>query len=323
MLTIGLSAVLARKHKDELRWIAGGAALCLGCFGAVGAWFLGLGRGTVGEPSYSLPHYLESRARVAETTWWAEGSVGGLLHDLIREGLWNHIGPAFTVLLLPGLLLLPWALARKPSSPDSPGDVRSRRALVAVLFLAALPLVLLATSNQAFLADWIYLAPTGVLLCLVGLRSWTSRMGSWRRPVRLGFALSCVVVGFSTAVFPLTRSLELGNPEAPTGPGSHPVTDLFLRSSSGGADLHPPHPHPHAGCHRAAGVFPGIPEREHRTCPAGCLGPGVETPGRTFRRVSPEQPRRRDHMGLGSRRDDFGQTPLGLALCLRRILQPS
>ncbi len=171
VVTLGLAALLsgwAGRSQGVARGARLGPVLAgLSAAGWVGLWYSGLGRSWLGAPDWSFDRYLEQRQSYAEVTWASEASPiawAGLLVELMAEISWIHLFPLGLALVLPGLVGLPRLLANaKPH--------RARLLLPLGALLAQIPIAIVATSNRAFLNDWLFAVPALVVVSLLGLEA--------------------------------------------------------------------------------------------------------------------------------------------------------
>jgi len=138
-------------------------------------WYLGVYGTVIGEPGYSLHHYLPEKVGgggYMATLWWRKSvfvAQLGLVIDLVREVQWIHLMRGTAFLMLPGILAAPILLLWRGAQTEEERYQRWVGLLVAASVVAQLPIILLATSNKAFLNDWLFLVPSMTVLVMVAL----------------------------------------------------------------------------------------------------------------------------------------------------------
>jgi hypothetical protein len=242
LVTLAVVGLLLKPHASATgqpfgrhlrRYLASLAA----CFAAA-LYYTGLARGVLGEPEFSLRRYLSQRGSYSETGWWIDSDVLAKLnhlHELLAEVIWLDLMPLASILLLPGLLLLPIVLLRRRLWGDQPPGTRWLAVLVLLPCLAQVPPVALGTSNRAFLNDWLFLVPGLVVLSLLALR----RAALWFGPrepfwVQVGVAALILVSVLHHAV-PLGARAFGPDPIDDHEAWDNLVLGPFVRSSSGRA----------------------------------------------------------------------------------------
>ena len=241
-VTLAVVGLLLKPHASATGRPAGPQlrryAVALAAWFAASLYYTGLARRILGEPSFSLRRYLSQRGSYSETGWWLDSDGLAKLnhfHDLLAEVIWLHLMPLASVLLLPGLLLLPIVLLRRHLWAEQPAGTRWLVLVVLVPCLAQLPPVALGTSNRAFLNDWLFLVPGLTILSLISLR----RAARWFGPgeaawVRVGVAALILVSVLHHGV-PLGARLLGPDPIEDHGAYDNLLTGPFVRSSSGRA----------------------------------------------------------------------------------------
>ena len=241
-VTLAVVGLLLKPHASALgqpampplkRYLAGLTACLLAAL-----YYTGVARAVLGEPEFSLRRYISQRGSYSETSWWIESDLLAKLnhfHDLLAEVIWLDLMPMASVLLLPGLLLLPLVLLRRRLWADQPAGTRWLALMVLVPCLAQLPAIALGTSNRAFLNDWLFLVPGLTVLALIALR----RAALWFGPrqaavVRLGVA-ALIFVSLAHHGLPLGARLLGPDPIADHVAYDGLVLGPFIRSSSGRA----------------------------------------------------------------------------------------
>lgn len=233
-VVLGTALLLPLAARGRGRSMFGGVAtglLIAVLFGATSAWYLGLAPGLLGEPPYSFRRYQSVRATLATAEWLAPAPLAGWLSasfEIVREWTWIHLHPPLAVLLAPGLL----GLANLPREADP----KARRVLLlVVLVVAPLPLVVLSVGNGAFTGDWILLAPSGVVLALIGWTRLLSPLGPRGGTLAAVGAALLVLVSAASGIAPLvwaaTGEDAISRPDLYRGN----YRSLFTRSSSGRA----------------------------------------------------------------------------------------
>jgi len=159
-------------------------------------------------------------------------SLLGLAYDQASDVVWIHAMPGFVFLLLPGLLLLPWML-RGTTRSNGEDPLNRGCVLLLLLVLAQLPAVILATTNMAFLNDWLFLAPQVIVLAVIGLHRSTQSLQGHDKTRRSLWAIAILAVGLGHSFVPLgARAVgpdPLDDPSHYRGPFLGPYT----RSTSG------------------------------------------------------------------------------------------
>ena len=199
LATLGVFALLGLLTSPRA---ALGALLALVPAFGVSAWYLGVAPGLVGEAPYSFARYLEQRTSFSTSGGLASFDTRALLAHLaglLRETLHLHLFPPMTMALGAGLAAAPFAAL------SSMKDPRARAGLgLFALMVVQIPVIVLATANRAFLADWLFLLPTWTVLGLIGLAwavagRWDARLPTWA-------VLLFAFVGFAHAGLPLGKS---------------------------------------------------------------------------------------------------------------------
>lgn len=199
----GLAAALtARRAGRSLpRTVAAWAAAPATAL-AIGSYYLGL---LPTAPPYSLPNYLRRRGGYMESNFLADADLSsllGLAYDQASDIVWIHAMPGFVFLLLPGLLLLPWVL-RRTSKGSSKRTFTKGPELLVLLVLVQIPAVILATTNEAFLNDWLFLTPHIVVLAFLGLHGSSEGLRGSVGGLRTLWATAILVVGLGHCFVPL------------------------------------------------------------------------------------------------------------------------
>ena len=227
VVTLGLAVLLsgaAGRAAGVARGARLGPILAGGCLTAwVALWYSGLGRGWLGAPDWAFDGYLAMRQSYADASWVEQSSPiawAGLVIELLAELSWVHLFPLGLALLLPGLVGLP-ALWR--SRPD-----RARLLLPLGAVVAQAPIAFLATSNRAFLNDWVFVLPALTVLSLLGLEA--------LQPSRRALGGTAVLFALHVAfVLPAPLLASALGPEPVLEPGWYDRLPLRLwtRSTSG------------------------------------------------------------------------------------------
>jgi hypothetical protein len=234
---IGAAALLQGKAAGRpLKPILARCAASLGACFLAALYYLGIARVVLGEPEYSLRRYLTQRGSYSETGWWFESDLLAKLnhlHDLVGEVVWLQVMPLDTVLLGPGLLLLPLLLLSRKAWTGEPPGQRWLLAAAVIPSMAQVPAVVLATSNRAFLNDWLFVVPGLVIGALITLRMAARQLGRAERPLVLVWAVALVLAGLAHHLVPMGGRLLLPDPieDHPAYGGN--VLGPFVRSSSG------------------------------------------------------------------------------------------
>ncbi len=211
----------------------------LGVAHLISTWMLGVYGNVLGEPGYSLHHYLPQRiggGGYLDTAWWSKAVLVaqvGLVLDLIREVQWIHLMRSTWLLLLPGMIAAPVLLFWRGRLEPSDRVRRWQAAVIAAAIAIQLPSILLATSNKAFLNDWLFLVPGAVVLILVAMDRIVQLAGKHSARLRLGWGIALVANGVILTVLPL--GVSLAGPEVMEQPEFYDRTPLwaFTRSTSG------------------------------------------------------------------------------------------
>ena len=214
----------------------GGFILGLVAWFGVALYYLGIARSWLGEPEYSLRRYITQRGSYSDVGWWIESdwvAKANHFYELITEVIWLHTMPAFTALLLPGLLLLPIALLRKSWWADREPGTRWLVVALLVPVLAQLPTIALATSNRAFLNDWLLLVPPLVVLALVTSSAAATTLDELRAPWSTGWAVAILVAGCLHHLIPLGGRVLGPDPLEDPEHYDNLLLGPFTRSSSG------------------------------------------------------------------------------------------
>ncbi len=228
VVTLGLAALLSgwvgRSHGIARGARLGPVLAGLSAAGWLGLWYSGLARAWLGAPAWSFDRYLELRQSYAEVSWAGEASPiawAGLLVELLAEISWIHLFPLGLVLVLPGLVALPRLFAS--AKPD-----RARLLLPLGALLAQVPIAIVATSNRAFLNDWLFAVPALVVLSLLGLEA----LAPSPRALRSLAAVFGLHVAF---VLPAPLLTSLIGPEPVLEPAFYdrPPLRVWTRSTSG------------------------------------------------------------------------------------------
>jgi len=239
-----------------------GRAFVAGCLGAAllgvliaSPWLFGGGEGQEG----GLAFYLDHAGRYTSfESFQREGPIVAqwTLRVLGRQ-LWTAtlMPPALLLLLIPGSIAAAWSVVAADS------DRAPRRAL-ALLFVLQLPVLFLAVTNAGFVADWMYLLPGLVVLCLVGLERWSE--GRVPSSLRRLWVAAVIVQGAAVVTIPLVASLSGPDPIAQPEAYAGPVLRHFARSEHGGTGNthHLVSRGPSAGAQLAAWSMAQEPERE-------------------------------------------------------------
>ncbi len=152
--------------------------------------------GALRDDAVGLPEYV---ALVGQYLRLSGGESGG-------------IAPALGLALLPGAALLLVAPGAAGLAWPGPGGWPSfATRLVALRVALHVPAVILTARNGAFVADWLFLAPDCVILCLVGLDRLGSALGR-ARPWLLGAAAA---QGAITLVVPWVLGVAVPDPMEP------------------------------------------------------------------------------------------------------------
>lgn len=207
-------------------------------FAVVGLYYSGLARALLGEPAFSMRRYVMERGSYSDPGWWLDSDFVAKvshLHDLLAEAIWLYLMPLDTVLLLPGLLLLPLLLLLRRAWTEQPPASRWRVLLVLFPAAAQAPAAALGTSNRAYLSDWLFLVPGLAVLAILSLRLAARALGDGeRRWVRI-WAYALVTAGLLHHAIPLSGRCFVSDPIADHLPWENLVLGPFIRSSSGRA----------------------------------------------------------------------------------------
>lgn len=209
-LTLGLAGLFGvvtarsaglRPVRQLKGWVLG-----LVSFTAVGGYYIGIfGR----APEHSLIAYIIRRANYADSGFLQQAdtaSLLGFLYDRSSEVVWLHVMPGYTLLLLPGLLLLPLVLCSRGIWTDAPPQQRSQATLLLLLGLGQLPPTLVATTNNAFLNDWLFVAPLWIILGVLSLSCAASTLGKSRTVLTRAWVVAAVAVGLGHLTVPMASS---------------------------------------------------------------------------------------------------------------------
>lgn len=152
---------------------------------------------------------------------WGYLSLSGLELSRIPPRLaWAILPGAALFMVLPGFVGL--------ALPGAPGWSRLGTRLIALRVLFSLPLMLVTLGNGAFVADWLFLAPDCVILCVLGMERLASRLGERAR----WLVAAALVQGLLTWVAPLVVGVMV---EDPLRPGALPwAATLWTHSEHGG-----------------------------------------------------------------------------------------
>jgi len=213
--------------------------VALGVTHLISTWMLGVYGNVLGEPGYSLHHYLPQRiggGGYLSTAWWGKAILVaqmGLVLDLIREVQWLHLMRTTWLLLLPGIIAAPVLLLWRGKLEREDSIHRWQSAVVAAAIAIQIPPILLATSNKAFLNDWLYLVPGGTVLALVAMDRIVHLAGAHSGRLRLGWSVALVANGILLTLVPL--GVSLAGPEPMEKPDFYDQGPLwaFTRSTSG------------------------------------------------------------------------------------------
>lgn len=213
--------------------------VALGVCHIISTWMLGVYGNVLGEPGYSLHHYLPQRiggGGYLSTTWWSKAILvaqAGLVLDLIREVQWIHLMRSTWLLLLPGIIATPILLLWR-GKLDAGDNLRRWQALVIAAAIAIqIPPILLATSNKAFLNDWLFMVPGGTILAMVAMARVLHLAGTHSERLRKGWSIALVANGVLLLVVPM--GVSLAGPEPMEEPEFYEKGMLwpFTRSTSG------------------------------------------------------------------------------------------
>jgi hypothetical protein len=256
--TACLVVFLSWRDGASLRPALAGAALAVGLFLFVGGPYLGYGPGVFGDLPYALPRYLGHRTNLLEVGLFSSPlAVASLAFDLAREVVWMHVFPVTAALLLAGLICLV-GLGLDAGSALR-GDRRRSAAtlLLGFVVVAQVPPMMLAVANRGFSSDWLVLAPTAVVLALLGLHGATEGLGAqWRSLLRAGLAATLVLAGLWASLAPLALAGSGQDPVAEPEAYGGPALSLFGRSPTGRwiTTLHVPTDGPFPGARIAAAL---------------------------------------------------------------------
>jgi len=211
----------------------------LGVAHLISTWMLGVYGNVLGEPGYSLHHYLPQRiggGGYLSTAWWGKAvfvAQLGLLLDLVREVQWIHLMRSTWMLLLPGIIAVPVLLFWRGRIEPQDNTRRWQAAVIAAAIAVQVPPILLATSNKAFLNDWLYLVPGAIVLALVAMDRIVHLAGRHSVRLRLGWTAALVANGILLTLVPL--GVSLAGPEPMEHPEFYERSPLwaFTRSTSG------------------------------------------------------------------------------------------
>ncbi len=233
--SIGIARARGRAADLPIRQLIVALGLCH----LISTWMLGVYGNVLGEPGYSLHHYLPQRiggGGYLSTTWWSKAILvaqAGLVLDLIREVQWIHLMRSTWLLLLPGIIATPVLLLWR-GKVDLADSVRRWQALVIAAAIAIqVPPILLATSNKAFLNDWLFMVPGGTILALVAMSRIAHLAGEHSLRVRRAWTAALVANGILLTTIPL--GVSLAGPEPMEEPEFYEQGALwpFTRSTSG------------------------------------------------------------------------------------------
>jgi hypothetical protein len=213
--------------------------VALGVTHLISTWMLGVYGNVLGEPGYSLHHYLPQRiggGGYLSTAWWGKAILVaqlGLVLDLVREVQWLHLMRTTWLLLLPGIIAAPVLLLWRGTLEREDSIRRWQAAVIALAIAIQVPPILLATSNKAFLNDWLYLVPGGTVLALVAMDRIVHLAGAHSSRLRLGWSVALVANGILLTLVPL--GVSLAGPEPMEKPEFYDQGPLwpFTRSTSG------------------------------------------------------------------------------------------
>jgi hypothetical protein len=213
--------------------------VALGVCHIISTWMLGVYGNVLGEPGYSLHHYLPQRiggGGYLSSTWWSKAILVaqlGLVLDLIREVQWIHLMRTTWLLLLPGIIATPVLLLWRGKLEPEDSLRRWQALVIAGAIAIQLPPVLLATSNKAFLNDWLFMVPGGTILALVAMARVAHLAGERSDRIRRGWSAALVVNGALLLIVPL--GVSLAGPEPIEEPSFYEQGMLwpFTRSTSG------------------------------------------------------------------------------------------
>ena len=184
---------------------------------AISSWYLGLLAGPLGEPDYSFPRYWANYGRTAAIG----NGLAPLQFDLVFTigEIWRDLAGLYwmpgylSLILLPGLICTPIALARGWRSEDSRLAIRSLGYLAALLALE-FPLAVrnIGTGNGTL--NWLGLAVPSVLTSIIAIDLLRRSLpGALPRRVAWLYAALLLVVGGAQTAIPLTRSAFGADPD--------------------------------------------------------------------------------------------------------------
>ena len=237
---VGLAAVGIARSRGSLGSLPiRQLIVALGVCHIISTWMLGVYGNVLGEPGYSLHHYLPQRiggGGYLSTTWWSKAILTaqlGLVLDLIREVQWIHLMRSTWLLLLPGIIAAPILLLWRGRLPPQDVVRRWQALVIAAAITIQLPPILLATSNKAFLNDWLFMVPGGTILALVAMGHVAQLGGQYSDRLRRGWSAALVANGILLTAVPL--GISLAGPEPIEDPSFYEQGPLwpFTRSTSG------------------------------------------------------------------------------------------
>ncbi len=240
-----LAALQLLRWREGIKRIAVGLLQLLSSVfvaATTGAWYFGYLYKFTGEPGYSFRNYYRIRQSYMDGGWFLEADLASywvLVEDLLREIQWIHAMPAAYALLLPGFLLLPILLLPHPEQNDRSEEAEeARRCRRSTLFLLgvvgaqSVP-VLLGTSNRAFLNDWLFLAPTVVVLSLATLQRLAWALSTRGRILASLWTSLLIAQGLFVTLYPLRLSAQGPDPIEQPQLYEGELAWSFTRSSSG------------------------------------------------------------------------------------------
>ncbi len=210
----------------------GGLALYVAAFVAISGYYFGIFEGLLGVPDWSLPNYLFRRNSYwdeAAALSWTSASAGAFAVKQLAELSWLQLFPGMALIAAFGTVAtVLLASSRRLLAPEDRDSSWLALGCV-VLVLAELPVIALATSNRAFLHDWLFLAFPTVVASLWALE----RLLVGQRLLR--GALLALFLGQAVFVVGAPLAARASGPDPVLEPAAYSAWPLypFTRSGTG------------------------------------------------------------------------------------------